>query len=58
VAALVILAGMLGGLRLHRAARRAFGWRSGSCEGGPARAGPPARRAGARPVPEALVEDA
>ncbi|HET8540134.1 MAG TPA: YeeE/YedE thiosulfate transporter family protein [Anaeromyxobacter sp.] len=33
VAALASLAGMLGGLRLHRAARRALGWRSESCAG-------------------------
>jgi len=58
VAALVILAGMLGGLRLHRAARRAFGWRSGSCEGSPARGGSPARRSGSGGLPEALVEEA
>ena len=34
VAALATLAGMLGGLRLHRAARRAFRWRSESCVDG------------------------
>ena len=33
VAALATLAGMVGGMRLHRAARRAFGWRSDSCAG-------------------------
>ncbi len=34
VAALATLAGMLGGLRLHRGMRRALGWRSDSCVGG------------------------
>jgi uncharacterized membrane protein YedE/YeeE len=33
VAAVATLAGMLGGLRLHRAARRRFRWRSDSCVG-------------------------
>lgn len=34
VAALATAAGMLGGLRLHRAARRRLGWSSDSCAGG------------------------
>ena len=32
-AALLTLAGMLGGFRLHRATRRALGWRPESCTG-------------------------